>query len=143
HDSRIGTMGVLAMFGVLGIKATAFYSMMPEQLVPVVFLAAVSGRCAIVFYVNISRYARPSGLGEIMFRRKSILSCIWALGVMFGLCGWMLGYRGLVAAAAVMIFCISWRIYCRHKIGGATGDTIGACEEIAEMLIPLVVCIGA
>ena len=32
-------------------------------------------------------------------------------------------------------FVVLWDRICRCQIGGATGDTIGACEQLTELLI--------
>ena len=40
--------------------------------------------------------------------------------------------------AAVLGLGFLWSLYSRHKIGGGTGDTTGAAEELSELLTLLV-----
>jgi cobalamin synthase len=40
----------------------------------------------------------------------------------------------LLLPAALLAFWLSWGFVCRAKIGGITGDTIGAGIEFAETL---------
>ena len=50
-------------------------------------------------------------------------------------CGWFLaGMKGLAAAVMVTVFASVWSHITRRVIGGATGDTIGANEELSELL---------
>jgi len=130
-------MGVLAIVAVLGLK-TAVLCSLPAAIMPVAAgFAALSGRCVIVLYIRISRYARENGLGQIMFRRQSWLVCLWTV-VLWGAVAWRVGgHYGIVVMAAVVIFAFLWMFFTRARIGGATGDTIGACEELTEMLVPL------
>ena len=37
-----------------------------------------------------------------------------------------------------MVFTGLFSIYCDRKIGGMTGDTLGACCELTEIVPPLV-----
>jgi adenosylcobinamide-GDP ribazoletransferase len=141
RDSRIGAMGVFAILAVLGLKTAALVSLPPAMLPSAVLLAALSGRCSIVIYIYFSRYARETGLGLVMFKRQSLLTCLWSLAVMTAAAYWLFGVNGLYASAGILIFICTWRSYVNSKIGGATGDTIGAAEEISEMLIPLILSV--
>ena len=117
RDSHIGTMGVLAIVMLLGFK----FALLASMNRPAMALA-------------VSSYARKDGMGAIWFRRKPVAG--WVLGFLFA-CGIGFGCFGLpgaAAGAAVLIFALAWSRITRTVIGGATGDTIGACEELAERL---------
>ncbi|MDD3117720.1 MAG: adenosylcobinamide-GDP ribazoletransferase [Victivallales bacterium] len=137
HDSHIGTMGVLAIVAVLGMK-TAALAALPSALLPwAAGLAALSGRCGIVWYIIGSRYALETGLGAVMFRRRQWWDGGTAL-LLWLVAGWLLfGFPGLRLVVLLWLFAPVWAFYTRIKIGGATGDTIGAAEELTEMLTPL------
>ncbi len=142
HDSRIGSMGVLALVFVLGLKFAGLTSLAAAKVsamkVPdIILFTPIAGRCAIVAYIQLSRYARETGMGEIMFRRKSFFCFIWVLAFMAGTGWYLFGNTGLAMSGAVAVFVIFWTFYTMCKIGGATGDTIGACEELSEMIVPV------
>ncbi|MDD5599755.1 MAG: adenosylcobinamide-GDP ribazoletransferase, partial [Victivallaceae bacterium] len=140
RDSRIGSMGVVALITVLGLKGAGFFSLATPDIPSAALFSAVAGRCGMTFYVFISQYAREEGLGKVTFRYKSPLCLIWILAFLAGT-GWLLfGNRGLIIAGTVIVFVILWSLYTRRQIGGATGDTLGACEELCEMLIPVILC---
>src|SRR3990170_8119657 len=43
------------------------------------------------------------------------------------------GLSGFVIFAIIIIFTLVWIWYIKKKIGGMTGDTLGATNEIAEL----------
>ena len=140
HDSRIGSMGVFALIAVLGLKAAGFFSLKLIDIPNAVLFAAISGRCAIVIHVFSSKYAREEGLGKITFRHKSPFCLIWILLFIFGTGYFLFSINGLITAGVITLFVLLWSFYTQRQIKGATGDTLGACEEICEMLVPVVLC---
>ena len=84
HDSRIGTMGVLAIAAWCLVKFSAF-AVLPESLVPAaLFFMSLNGRCAMVYHLMLSRYARAEGLGRLVFERKPVCGAILSLVCTFG-----------------------------------------------------------
>jgi len=137
-DSHMGVMACLALFFVLGLKVALFASLPPKLWLRAAFLAPVAGRCALVISMALLPYVRPKGgLGAAFYRNRPRLAAWLAAAVLFAAAAWAAGLAGLIAAAGaiaiVFIFCAwSWR-----KIGGATGDTLGASCELAELAPPL------
>ena len=134
HDSRIGTMGVLAIAAWCLVKFSAF-AVLPERLVPAaLLLMSLNGRCVMVYHLMLCRYARTEGLGRLVFEHKPVCGSILSLVCSFGLTYAILPPVYLVIPASLLIFGAVWSIYTGHKIGGGTGDTLGAAEELAEVL---------
>lgn len=134
RDSQIGTMGVAAIFAVLGLKFT-LYASLPAASLP--FAAAFSllgGRCGMALYIAISRSARPDGLGALWCAQNPVAGVLMALLLPAAGCRvWGLPALGaiplLLAAAAL------WKRLTARVLGGATGDTIGCFEEFSELAI--------
>ncbi|GAG42764.1 unnamed protein product, partial [marine sediment metagenome] len=99
------------------------------------FLMPVAGRCALVITMTVLPYARPEGgLGSVFYRKRSLPRGIWAV-VVLCLTGWLVaGMCGLTAAAGSLVVTVAFAAYTSRKIGGATGDTLGASCEIAELV---------
>lgn len=134
HDSRIGTMGVLAIAAWCLVKFCAF-AVLPEWLIPAaVFFMSMNGRCVMVYHLMLCRYARTEGLGRLVFERNPVCGLILSLVCSFGLTYAVLPQVYLVIPASLVIFGVVWSLYTKHKIGGGTGDTLGAAEELAEVL---------
>ncbi len=139
RDSRIGTMGALAVVGVLGLKATAWGFMSADWLKPAAFFAPIAGRCAMTMMMTSLPYVRlEGGRGSIFSRRPSIG---WWAGAVLLLTGWVAaGGKGLVVVSMVLAVTIvlGWRAY--RKIGGVTGDVLGASCELAETAAVVAFC---
>lgn len=139
RDSRVGTMGVLAIVLVIGIKVTALASLDESSFSTTVFLMPVAGRCTLLVLMAILPYVRPEGgLATLFYTRGSRMASLWGMSV-FLLTGWLVaGPAGFIAGLIVFGFVLLFAVYCRHKIGGATGDTLGAGCELAEVMVALV-----
>jgi adenosylcobinamide-GDP ribazoletransferase len=138
RDSRIGVMGVVAVVMVLLFKTACLGTLSLEAAVRVGLLVPLAGRCALVVMVALLPYVRPEGgLATTLYAGRSLWAVPLALAALV-LAGYgALGLQGIVgvglSALAVLVF--SW--YCRRKIGGATGDTLGASCELAEAMMML------
>ncbi len=133
-DSHIGAMGVAVMVMVLIGKGVSFGCMDRPLLWRSAALAPLAGRCAMLVGMVILPSANPkSGLGAMFLARRrwweALLACVVA-----GVGGYaVLGLAGVVAAAVAVAVVGAFSIQCHRKIGGATGDTMGASCELAEL----------
>ena len=91
RDSHIGTMGVIAVAGVLLLKVALLSSIGGPDRWRLVLLAPIAGRCALLLVMAVFPYARgEGGLGTI-FRvqgRKAALLATWAV-VFLAAAGWL------------------------------------------------------
>lgn len=137
HDSRIGSMGVLAIVSLLLFKI-ALLADAPAGWAPrLAGVSLVCGRTGILWHIAASGYARKSGLGRVWFHSGKPVGGIIAGTALCLVAGWFLagGLTGLAAAGLAAVLCpVLWSEVTRRVIGGATGDTIGACEEGTELL---------
>jgi adenosylcobinamide-GDP ribazoletransferase len=136
-DSRVGAFGVLALILALLLKFSLFLSLATKTggggalaLYPVI------SRWSMVLLAYLSPYARAEGgLGQAMTLGVSsrVLAGASLSAGIFSLL--ILGARGLVllAAAAALVWLGS--LYFQKKLGGITGDVLGACNEIVEVLV--------
>ena len=135
RDSHIGSMGVGAIVALIGLKFSMFLSL-PSGMIPVAAaLAALCGRSGMIWYIAMSRYARPEGgLGGLWFGRRPTVGMMLAglippaLAALWHPDLFWIGFP-LPAVAAW-----GWSRMTSRVIGGATGDTIGAFEELSELL---------
>ena len=130
-DPSCGPIGVLSLIILCLIKWSALYVLLEKQRYSALFLFPILGRLAPLFLFLTTPYAREKGLGS------SIAECIPKTGsvTLSALCLVAAAYFAWVGVLTVMIF-IGTLIYLRHKfiqrIGGITGDTVGASIEICE-----------
>jgi adenosylcobinamide-GDP ribazoletransferase len=140
-DSHTGAMGVIAIVCVLLVKFASLASLPAEGFWRAALLMPLAGRSAIVVQMAVLPYARPSGLGNVFYRRRPCLAAIWAAAVLAA-AGWgVLGSKGLVIVAASIVAALVLSVYVYRKIGGATGDTFGAVCEIVEIVPALALAV--
>ena len=97
-------------------------------------LTPLADRSALVVEMAALSSARPNGLVAVFYRRRRWPAALWAVVVLAAV-GWgVLGPRGLAAGGASMAVTILLAAYTKRKIGGATGDTLGATCEIVEVV---------
>lgn len=137
RDSRIGTYGAAA----LGLSILIRWSALQDIGDPVRVLAAlvaahVASRALMPAFMAILPPARAQGLsagaGAVQWPTASIALVIGFAALL------PLGLHATLASAAVLFFVfILFRSLCLRQIGGQTGDTVGALQQLGEMTILL------
>jgi adenosylcobinamide-GDP ribazoletransferase len=98
----------------------------------------VVGRWAQVCAAGLSTYARnESGTGSFITvgtTRKQVFYASLFPVFLFWL---FYNLKGFVIFAIIIIFTLGWIWYIKKKIGGMTGDTLGATNEISELVFLL------
>jgi adenosylcobinamide-GDP ribazoletransferase len=138
RDSRIGSMGVVAVVSVIVLKVTALASIPGCRHWAVVLLMPLAGRCALVMGMASAPYARAQGGLASAFGKPQWPVLAVSLLILAGTSWGVLGIIGLAGAGMAMLSALMLSFWCRRKIGGFTGDTLGAACEIAEMFTALI-----
>ncbi|MFT5728199.1 MAG: adenosylcobinamide-GDP ribazoletransferase [Desulforhopalus sp.] len=137
-DSRVGAMGVIVTVLVILAKFSALISIDPHQLAITVFFMPLAGRVIILCTMAALPYARQEGGIGGLFYSKSVKRL--AFCSLFVLIAFLVlltpGKLFIVLSVVVLVFYLFNR-WCKSKIGGATGDTLGANCELAEMAVAL------
>jgi len=132
RDSRIGTMGAAGLTALLLFKFAVLSSIRPEDLWKVLIITAVSARWSQVFACSVSEYARDEGKAKYFLKyAKKTDMFIGALFIVI-LNWFLMGVKGVILFALLLATIFLFIQYVKRKIGGMTGDTIGATNEIAE-----------
>jgi len=139
RDSRSGPMGVVAIVCVVALKIALVASVAGPWRWWVLLLTPVAGRCALLTNIALLPYARPEGgLVGVFHRRRSRLHALWALAVLLA-AGSLAGHvPGMIAGGCAFIAGLLFAAYSFRRIGGLTGDTLGAACELTELAPALV-----
>jgi len=139
RDSRIGVMGVAALFAVLLLKVSSLSAMDGSKALKAAFIIPLAGRCTMVVMMRLLPYVRSQGgLGTRFYARINGLPAYLGVTVLLLLCFVVYGYAGLALAGLVLAVLLLFSLFCFRKIGGATGDTLGAACEIAETTVAVI-----
>ena len=140
-DPTCGPIGVLSLVIICLLKWSAIYVLLQQQSYFALILFPVLGRLAPLFLFLTTEYVREKGLGSSI---AEFIPRTWAL-IIFVLCLCASLYFGWVGVISLIVFIITLT-YLRFKfiqrIGGVTGDTIGASIEISELSSLMAFVIG-
>ncbi|AZO29565.1 adenosylcobinamide-GDP ribazoletransferase [Mesorhizobium sp. M1B.F.Ca.ET.045.04.1.1] len=142
RDSRIGAYGAAA----LGISLLIRWSALSELAGPGhVFLALLaahaSSRGLFGAFMRLLPAARANGLsanaGSVSAETAIIGAALGAVALL------ALGLGGAIAALILLgLLFAAFRALCLSQIGGQTGDTIGALQQLAEIAVLLVASVS-
>jgi adenosylcobinamide-GDP ribazoletransferase len=138
RDSRTGPMGVAAIVCVVALKIALIASVAAPARAWVLLLTPVAGRCALLIQMALLPYVRPEGLAQVFHKRRSPVHALWALMFLIAVGGFAGGVPGLAAGGVSLLFALFFTAYVRRRIGGLTGDTLGAACEWTELAPALV-----
>lgn len=134
-DSRIGAYGVLALVLSLGLRWVALTAVIDAgSLWAVVVGTAALSRAAMVVLMAALPNARDAGLSRSVGRpTRNTAGIAVAIGLVVS-GGTMPAPAVLVAA---LLACAGCALIARAKIGGQTGDILGATQQITEIAVLL------
>lgn len=133
RDSRVGSYGVLAVVFVTGLSWVALSEIAAEgRLWLALPLAGAASRAAMSVTMAALPSARPDGLAR-MTGRPSMQKALAAVAVAGVICLVLSPLRlpAVVLATGLAALCLA--LVSRRKIGGQTGDVLGATQQLAEM----------
>jgi adenosylcobinamide-GDP ribazoletransferase len=139
RDSRSGPMGVVAIVCVVVLKIALIASVAGPWRWWVLLLTPLAGRCTFLVHFALLPYVRPEGgLAGIFHRNRSRGHALWAPAVLLSI-GYLTGsLPGLMAGGCAFLASLLLALYTFRRIGGLTGDTLGAACELTELCPPLV-----
>lgn len=144
RDSRAGVFGALALILSVGLRASILAQIATPGLVIASFAAAAaSSRGLVPLMLTKIPPARPDGLGAMLGEPKqetivtaaliALVTNLVLIGFASGLVATVLGLGAVWLAAAL----------ARSRIGGYTGDVMGAAQQIAEIGVLMAAAIAA
>jgi adenosylcobinamide-GDP ribazoletransferase len=139
-DSRVGAMGVVGLVMVLLLKYLSLFNTPLDMKSGALIFAPAAGRWVQVVLASFCRYVRSEGgtggaFVEHVGEREALIATgtlLLAAIVLFGMKGFFLIFLlGLAVMALIRYFEI--------RLGGVTGDVLGAATELIEVFTLLLV----
>jgi adenosylcobinamide-GDP ribazoletransferase len=139
RDPHIGAIGATGLFISLILRYAGLMALPHELRLPALLCMPAVGRWTMVTLAYISPYARAEGglagpfLTHLSWRQVALSTVIVAVGLAGGFGA--VGASLILLAGALLILVGRWA--CRSWFGGITGDTLGAANEVSELLFLL------
>lgn len=143
RDSRIGAYGAAALLMSVLIRWSALVSLVGPSPVFWSLIAAHAGSRALMpAFMALLPPARADGLGAGAGTvDRAVAWVALAIGGAAMLAG--LGIGGFFAGAVVLaLVFFGFRTICMRQIGGQTGDTLGALQQVGEIAILVVASVA-
>ena len=134
RDHAIGTYGATALILMFLLTAASLVALKTPLLVAYWLIAGgVLGRWAIVLLSRALPYARPAdAVSAHIGTRELILATAPVCAL-----GFLIRWQALVAAGVTLVLAAALGAFYRRRIGGVTGDTLGAAAQICETAVLL------
>jgi len=143
-DSRLGSYGALGLFLMLGLKAASLLGL--AELDPLLALAATvwahtASRAAPVWllrsmvYAGDLEHAKVKPMAMQASRGGFLAALAWVLGLSALLLCWQAAWLWPLAAAsaAAVLATLYMRAWLQRRLGGYTGDNLGATQQVVEL----------
>lgn len=142
-DHAIGSYGAVALILAIALRISATAALLDgRHASAALVLAPALGRWTAVLLSATQPYVRPlvqsaspsaGAPARLVGRSQLIIATVVTIAGAAAI-DWR---RGLIACALVVTGSAIWAWVCRRRIGGITGDTLGAGIEISEGLVLL------
>ncbi len=132
-DSHIGTYGVLALGLTLLLRWVAIATLLDAGTILAPFVAAaLLSRAPMAVVMSALPPARAGGLGHSV-GQPSRQTAALATGLALVLAALLLGWGTVVPAFWIVVTTAAVAALAHGKIGGQTGDVLGATQQLAEI----------
>lgn len=134
RDGRIGALAVVGLFFLLMFKFLALNALAGEIRWRGLLAFPFFGRSMMIPAAYFSVYPRPEGLGRSFVGKVPLASGSAAMAIFFLGALFLFELNGLAMAALLLAASLGAVRWMARKIGGITGDHLGAIGEGAEVL---------
>ncbi|MCP4072913.1 MAG: adenosylcobinamide-GDP ribazoletransferase [Hyphomicrobiales bacterium] len=139
RDSTIGTYGAAALFFTFTLRIAALASFSPWLGALAILMAHSVARGSMVIAIHGAKYARPSGLADSVRSGTDNNDYYTTIAISLAIAFVIALVSGYLSAlvAALLGFLAAWSLlqWLISRIGGYTGDGLGAMEQVAEVAI--------
>jgi adenosylcobinamide-GDP ribazoletransferase len=137
RDSRLGTYGTLALIFLLLGKYTFLSSLEPREIWRWLIVAHTASRWTILPLCMWLPYARAEGQGKLVAKQIGSLSLVLG-SITLALVLLLLPFKvRLIVLAITLLVTFASGLYFKRRLEGITGDTLGAANQINEVLLYL------
>lgn len=142
-DSRIGVFGAAALILALLLKFSALSGLPLARAAWLLIAGHAISRFGAVLIMATLPYVRDVDQS----RSKPLVRQVSRTALILGAATSGVGlipvqWRGLLGGVGVLGLCLGWRAYLQRRLGGYTGDCLGAAQQASESVFYLL-CIGS
>jgi len=133
-DSRVGTNGAIALIFDYIFRYVLLSTIPSSFILYAIILAPIAAKTQVGLLIYISKYARKKGLAGLYLDKMTKLPTVICMIIGITIFGVTLRIKGLILVGVYTIFSLLFKRYIYKRIDGMTGDTLGAANEVIEIL---------
>lgn len=143
RDSRLGTFGSVSLFVALGLKIASLSAFPPILALAALPLAHGLSRFSAVLVIATSSYSRSEGtakpVAKGISRSALLIGSVTSIAVLAAF-GWGFSAElALISLAGLAAGHVLPRLLFERKLGGYTGDCLGAVQQVSELGVYLAI----
>ncbi len=144
-DSATGALGALTLSVILILKTAAISDIVQDgHTRDALLLVPVCSRLSLVVLASLSEYARrEGGLGQYFVGKNARGHLSVAMAVSLGVSMVVAGLKGVVLVTIASLIGLMSARWFKRRLGGVTGDCLGAHLETSETLLFIVAALSA
>lgn len=141
RDSHIGTMGALSLICIILLKIAFLSSAATPLKIVSLLLMCILSRWSLVWVIFLFPYARDEGKAKLFIQGVNFRIFILATMIALACVIVALKFQGLFIFAITALSAYIIGKFINNRIGGITGDTLGAINELIEVIVLFSICI--
>jgi len=142
RDSRVGGFGVAGGCCLILLQYIALTVLPEEQRLEALLLMPTLARWTMVYAIFAYPYARKQGMGKVFQEGSKLPWLAIATAIALAASTALMRLEGLAVMAASLFIAMLAATFLSRRLGGLTGDTYGAINEVVGvsvlLLVPLI-----
>ena len=138
RDTHVGAFAVVGGVGLLMLKWTALVGISDEIRAGLLTTFPCMSRFGMVSTMAAFTYVRKQGIGAAFQVGSNWRQVAFGLAITTAAGGLLLGAAGLLLLGATIAVSLTLGWWIKGMVGGMTGDTYGAVNEVGEVTVLLI-----
>lgn len=134
-DSHVGSFGVVAACCLILVKYVALSDVPEDMRVSALVIMPALSRWSMVYAIFAFPYARPVGTGQAFKEQTNWQGTAIATLIAALISAVLAGWSGLAVMGALWLVIFGVAVFLKRRLGGLTGDSYGALNELSEVLV--------
>src|SRR5665647_543479 len=134
-DSTVGTYATIAVVFDMLVRYAAVCTVIEINLPLILIATPIIARFTVVFISFIGKNAKETGSGNIFIGNIDVKRLVIAAIITISFGTLLIGFnQGIILIVSALLLSFLFNKFCESKITGLTGDTLGANNELVEIL---------